>query len=197
MASVTRSVVAGLKTYLDTYMESLQSVYADFPNPGQKLKFPSASIFTGKPRFIPLQHHTHSIGELDPVTNKALVLKKVGSWNFDLQVDVWVDNKFDRHDLQEEFFAAFNSDIRGNGMNLQLPSYYNMWCHYSIDGFEYLDDEMGSQTNQWRVQFRVLADVGAILERLEHLVENVENNTEVLEEELQATEDTSYLTSFL
>lgn len=194
MASVTRAVIGGLRVFLDTGVLSLQSVYDDFPRPGQKLLFPSASIFTGKPIFVPFPHSTISTGAVDGVTGKTTFLKQVGVWNFDFQVDIWVDNKFDRHDIQEEFFNAFNSTQNTNGLNIQLSAYHNQWCHYFIDGFEYIDDEAGAQRGEWRLQFRVKADIPAVQTRMDHLITTVENNTGVpdsptTDEDLEREED--------
>lgn len=172
--SVTYALTRALAAYFKTAVPTLLEVYDDFPAPNQALKYPCGSIFTGAPQL--LNGLPYVVGKVAPVSPETrwTVRRCVGIWEFKLQVDLWLDNKFMRHDMQEQIVKAFAGGSVP-GVNLQLADYFGEWAHFSLVGHSFPDNEQESQRSEWRLKLDVLADVKCLVESLDYLVVEVDN----------------------
>lgn len=191
--AATKAIVKGLADYLLANMPSLKKAYYNFPNPTEKLEYPALSVFTRTPTFTPISPYV--IGKTEPteVERQVTVTKVIGRYDFTLQVDLWTAYKAQRDQLYEEMFLALSQDPEVPGLSLELSEYYDEWARFDIDQPEFVDDESGSQRNEWRVIVRVQANCRAVREYLAHLMETIENNLEtpdVIEESPEEDPDT-------
>lgn len=180
---LTKAVFSALRTHLLARCPTLEDLYDNFPSPTQKLKYPSGSVFMGNPRFVPLAPWVLSKGDeitSGPDSGKFPVRRIVGNNELRLQIDLWSDNKAKRHALWKEFFNGFNNNVGvAMGVSLQLADYYGVWCHYSIEDYEFIDSEAESQRSEWRIRVSVLVDCYSVIEQNETLIETIENNLEL------------------
>lgn len=198
---VTSAVLKGLAAELKARMPELKAVYDDFPTPNQNLSFPCASIFTREPDFMPSQPYvtkreTVASGDqdyaapgVDEIARKRITYT-FGKYVFNLQLDLWTATKFERHQLYESLFQAFNSDTRASGIRLKLSDYFDQWAAFLITGFRMQDSEEGSQRGEWRVIVDVTCDIRAMAQKLEYPMVTIENTIET-PNEIEAPEDTS------
>lgn len=192
--TATGSIIKALATYLKANVAGLQEVYDDFPSPSQKLKYPSGSIFTGSPKFHALTPYVIWKGSALP-NGKVPYKKVIGQYEFDLQLDLWVASKAQRHEIYELLVAAMNPSPTAPGLSLQLSSYHNEWARYLIRGLQYPDSEENSQRSEWRVKVDIVADIKCVASFTDYLIQTIENNVET-PNEIQAGEDDS-VTSIL
>ena len=174
--NITKAVSAALGEHLKENMKSLEQVIYDFPSPNVQLLYPSLSIMTGNPTFTAETPYILDQGEMDDETKMATVSRVVGTYEFDLQLDFWCRDKLERFRLYDEFFSAFHKDVDPMGLNLQLSTYYDVWCRYDQSGYRYEDRDIGSQRGEWRIIVSLLAQCRAVLEKSEFIIETIENN---------------------
>jgi hypothetical protein len=178
VSSAPSEVVEKLKTFLLANVAGLAKCYDGFPRPDQALVYPSCTILISNTAFTPMMPYVHRKGEIvenEDETIEALVQRCIGSYEFRLQLDIWCATKPLRHAMWEKFVQAFNKSAVP-GIDLQLTNYFDIFAHYSLSNFEFLDTEPGSQRDEWRIRATVLADCRAIVENTEHLITTIENN---------------------
>lgn len=189
--SVTKEVVKQFADFLKKNVRILKDVKEDWPSASQKLRYPSATIFTNIPEYEPL--FPYPLVPFDPnivLTKPEIKVKYVvGQYDWSLQLDLWTGNKFNRHDLYEEVFQAFHKQIRkiGNfnsrvpqtGLILTLDDYFKIPCIYTWAGYNFEDSEISSQRREWRVKIDILANTKAIVETDDFAILNTELQTDV------------------
>lgn len=175
--SASRAVVKALMEHLKASMPELAAVYDDFPNHNQALKYPALTVFTNEPKFENLMPYVHS--KKDPTGISSEVVKVIGQYEFRLQLDLWSKTKFERHDLYESLFRALNPNSLNPGLSIKLTEYYDLWCRYTFISFSFLGSEPESQRNEFRAKINVIADVKAVTESVESLMDTIENNLEI------------------
>lgn len=163
-----KELVHALAVYLKANMPSLHKANEEWPDPSVQLDMPCISIITKKPTyspFMPTEYHAVPTPGVDQnATPKNTVDILVGEWDQPLQLDLWCKSKEERSQIFDEFFKAFTPatvDIP-NGLSLQLPNYYNVWCRFDIDTYDYLDDEGSVQRSERRATISVLSNCPAI-----------------------------------
>lgn len=179
------AVKQSLCSYLEAEMPSIEQAIDDFPNPSENLVYPSATVFTSSPRYTSRDPYVASkgakiVGGADD--GKTPVRYVVGSYEFSLQVDLWTAYKAQRPDLYEEFFRAINKQMTPMGLSLPLTDYYGSIAHYHITGLAFIDTEGDSQRQDWRCKVDVICTVNHVFEKLEFVIETIENNTTITEE---------------
>jgi hypothetical protein len=174
--SAIRETVKALCAWLTTNCPSIVQVYDQFPSPGEKLNYPSASVHSTAPLFTPLFPYVIAKGAKDPDTGLTPVTKVVGMMDFTLKLDLWCAYKPQRDSIFEEIASAFslNSDVQG--IDLTLTSYFNECIHYSISNVQYIEDEASAQRNEWRVIVDVLVNMRNIKLYSLKTIETIENN---------------------
>lgn len=176
--SFTRSLQKTLITYLMTNMPELQKGYDEFPNAAQKLEFPSISLFMRDPKFRPAPPKEIFVGEIiteGENANKAPVRRYVGQYEFDMQLDFWCENKFQRHDLYEKFINLMTPSQDTNGVILTLADYYNEKVQIDSRDIQFLfDDQQTQQRSEWRFKVTIFGNARCIKEKLEYLIKTVE-----------------------
>lgn len=178
--SFTRTLSKGLIGYLKSKMPSIVEAYDEFPNPSQKLKFPSFSLFLQKPNFTPETPYTVYVGDViltGPDINKAIVRRCVGKYDLTIQLDFWCESKFQRHDIYEEFIQAITQANPSSGLSFKLEDYFNEWTHIDVNNVSFSEDsEISSQRNEWRFIVTISGNARCIRESLEYVMVNVESN---------------------
>lgn len=185
--SATRSVVKGLMELIKSRMPSIVAAYDDFPANNQNLKYPSFSIFTQQPKYTP--SFPYDIKILPKITDpsspdfgKAPVLYCTGRYEFSLQLDFWCESKFQRHDIMEEFVQAFTDIAPTAGVNLKLTEYYDEWIHSDFGEISFSDDsEISAKRTEWRFKVEITTNVKCIKEKMENLIETIEQTVETTE----------------
>lgn len=174
--NLTKAVIEALGTHLKTSIPALEQVIYDFPAANIQLKYPSLSIISGNPQFLP-ECGPYILDQDDTGTNhKAKVRRVVGTYEFNLQLDFWCRDKVERNKIYDAFFQAFNPEVDPMGLNLQLSRYHDIWCRFDQTGYRYEDSEISSQRGEWRVIVTLLAQCRAVLEKEEFIIETIENN---------------------
>jgi hypothetical protein len=172
--SCVKAVLENLGRHLKSKMPHLAQVIYEFPSANVQLRYPSISILAGNPQFTPL--HPYLLTQGQTQNNKASVKRVVGAYDFELQLDLWCRDKFERFSMYEEFFQAFNSQIMPMGLSLKMSDYYDVWCRYDLIGYDLDDSEISSQRAEWRARINLLANTRAVIEKTEIVVETIENN---------------------
>lgn len=199
--SSTRAIVKAIKDLILDRMESIEECFDDFPNANQKLKFPSASVFTQSPKFTPRQVYlVRDLGEItaneDPNKGKHKILYCIGSEDFKFNIDFWCESKFQRHDIYEEFKSAFSELEPNAGINVKLTEYYDEYIHLSFSDLSFeKDSEISAQRGEWRLTVDVTTNVRAMKVKLENMIEEIEQTVETSEGE--GFEDDSSGTDYL
>lgn len=193
MAEFTsRVVVKGLIANLKANMPALKQAYDDWPNPNQKLEFPSCSIFSGPMAFTPVMPYVTSKGAKITTgadTDKYPVRRVMGRWDFKLTIDLWADSKPSRATIENQLITAFNLNPDVAGIRIQLTDYYNEWVSFIIDRFSYPDSQEGSQRSEWRSKIEVLGTCRQVHEKNEFLIGTIENTLATPAEIVNTDED--------
>lgn len=172
-------MVKALAAYLKEKIPSLLAVNDGFPNASQVLKYPCATIFTGKPRITNLMPYVWSKDE-DPLASGADVGKYGvrtinGQYEFPLQIDVWLADKPSRHTYWELMDRALNPVPSVPGLRLALgEEYYGLPALFTVTDMDFMGDGDSSARNEYRVRIDVLADMKKIAESNEFLMQQLD-----------------------
>lgn len=172
------ALVASLQSYLAQAISGL-TVLAEFPDPNQRLKYPSLSIFSGDP-----QHQAFpptKVSQTTPDTQgRVVVTQFVGEYDLTMQLDLWCSSKPERDLYIGKVLNAINAqsmDLTGKrnptGLSLQLANYFGEWARYDIDGHSYRDDEQAAERRERRAKIRLLANVREITQRTYYVMKHV------------------------
>ena len=183
--------VTGVRTLVNHFVASivgLTDVLEEFPNPNQDLNYPSISVITkgdvGHTNWMP-SVFKKSDNVIDP--NKLDVVYTVGQYDFSLQVDLWTEYKPQRAEFFQKILDAMDKQFIDNeqpmGLSLILDDYHGAIARYDQVGYNYLDDESGSQRNEWRAIFDVLVSFPRLLLKTQpKIIESqIEHNVSVEE----------------
>ena len=179
--SITEVLPKVLGKYLKDNVDSLKEYYDEFPEANQMLKLPSVSVFCTTNEFRPMQPYIVK----KPIPSEVLSHKYrykyvVGMYDIGIQLDLWAGSKEERDDLFDSIFNALNPNISPMGVVLKLEEYFNQLCDIVYVEHTYADSEERSQKDEWRMTLRLLANVKAIRERRDYVIETTELNTEVI-----------------
>lgn len=178
---ITKSVVKALTDSLKAKMPSIVKAYEDFPNQSQPLEFPSFSVFTQQPKFNAISPYVlRKIAIPENTEGKFEIIKCVGNYDFDIQLDIWCESKYQRAQIYEQYFAAFHSVYPTMGLNAKMNGYFDEYISFVQTNLKFIDDgEMSSQRNEWRIKIDILGSCRAIVRTMEHLMETIENNVSI------------------
>jgi hypothetical protein len=175
--------IGALKTQLAAFLlanvPGLASALDGWPNPNQQLNYPAISIYTKTPKFTPLQPYIVAKGNPDPATGLADLLKCVGMYDLEIQLDCWTNYKPQRDKLVEGLLIAFNKNADVPGVDLTLTDYYNETTHLSIDSMAPVDDEAADQRGEWRALITVVLNLRVVMPSTGLLIQTIENNLDV------------------
>jgi len=170
---LTKEIIAALSQYLLANMASVtdsSQIREEWPESNEELgDYPAISIMTaGSPEYIPHMGPVEDSGVVNGADPNQYDYKySLGQYDFTLQVDIWTDYKEKRHQVYQEFWAAFHKQFVSQGyggLTLTLSNYHNAPVHFSMTGYNYGDSEEASQRKEWRVKIGVIANCEAILE---------------------------------
>lgn len=173
---VTSAISKGLIAYLKAGLPAIKAFSDDFPGPSQALQFPSITVFMRAPQL--LNGMPYVVAKAPDASGKTKITKVAGIYEIKMQLDVWCENKFVRHQLLEDIMQIMNPNPATMGLNLQLPDYYGEFAHFSVLGFDFPDNEQESQRSEWRIKIDVQADVHALFESLDYVITSIENTFE-------------------
>lgn len=165
-----------LSKFLLANVASLEMAIDGWPAPNQKLKYPAISIFAKIPKYTHLQPYVIKKNAI--VNHRATVLRCVGMYDFELQMDLWCSYKPQRDSLVENVINAFNLDPDSPGANLILEDYYNEPIHLSMASVQYMQDEAAAERNEWRAMLTIECNLRVITSQTNYLMENIENTLE-------------------
>lgn len=183
LKSVHKNVLYQLGKHLKQFMPSITDVLHEFPDPAIELSMPALSITLGNPVHSPLDPYVHSQDAANG-QNRAKVRYVTGMFDYQIQIDIWCRDKFERFNMIEEFRQAFNPEIVPQGLSLQLVDYWGVWCRYDVIGHNIDDSEGGSQRSEWRATINLLANTREITEREVYVVKTIENNLDTSDTEI-------------
>ena len=110
------------------------------------------------------------------VNNIAPVTKVNGMYDFRIQIDLWCDSKPQRHKMHEEFVDALNKDLNVTGLRLKLTDYFDEWVQFDLSSFDFMDNEDGSERDEWRIKYDLLANCRSITIGNQQIITTIENN---------------------
>lgn len=172
--SVSKELVLRLGNHLQKYVPGLGQVLNEWPNAGVELKYPSITILTKQPRFMPLSPYlmtkTDTLAEIDAEDAKQEIKYVVGAYEWPLQLDLWTKTKEQRHEFFQKLFLAFNTNPYVPGIVATMANYHNALARYDLDGFQYQDEEISAQRTEWRVTMNVLSQCKAIVAKDEFAI---------------------------
>lgn len=166
---VTKAILKELGDHLATGMPILKDVLLDWPDANRDLEYPTLSITTNSPSFLPLMPYEISAEDPD-VENKIKTLNVTGQYEWDLQLDFWTGTKPERHSIYAQFVAAFNSQYISGAredvaLALALQEYHGIFATYDQTNYSFPDGEDSSQRREWRLKVNILANTKQVLER--------------------------------
>jgi hypothetical protein len=181
--SVTEEVIKRLQLHIKDQMPQLKDIMKDYPQPNERLQYPSLSIFTKGPKFKAFSPYVFEQSPL--VAHKSTVKWVVGQYDFNLQLDLWCRNKEERNDVFDLLFNALNPIINPMGLSLKLKDYYDLWCRYDFVGYEFADSERSAQIAEFRTRVDLLASCKTIRVNKLYVMETIEleEHTELLDED--------------
>lgn len=172
------NVIAALKksliAYLVTEIPTLLKIYDDFPNPSEVLSMPCATVFTGSPSYASISPYITSQDSAGVGAHSAPVRYVVGSYEFPLQIDLWVPYKIQRTDFYDKLFNAINKVVNPMGLFLPLTDYYGEIAEIHITGFKYIEDEASAQRKEYRVKVDLRATVNHVVQKTENLMQDLQ-----------------------
>ncbi len=171
---VVKSCIKALGVYLLSEVVELQQYINGFPEANKDMNFPSISMSEiGDPLYIKEKNPTAlSLGTV--VDNKAVTIYDIGTWEIELQLDLWAKYKEQRNDIAVKVFIALTKDGPANPLILTLTDYFNQNCLYTSTTMTNESDEFASQVKEWRKRFRILVDVSAIQSQEEFVIIDTE-----------------------
>lgn len=166
-----------LVKYIKDNITELNNVYLEFPNHNEALEMPSCSVIT-----------SGNVGyrnEMPILWKKEADLSyyKTGSYNYTIVIDLWTEYKQSRGDIMEKIFDLFNKQFqetgRSLGASLNLVDYHNVIAHYSLNGYNYVDNEQGSQRDEWRARITCEVDFSRITTKVESDMTDIQLHNEI------------------
>lgn len=176
MAFIITEVTAQLASFLKTKIPDAQ-VLSEFPDPSQSLSYPTISISAMKPQFSPRSHVV--LGETVISETQSKIIYATGIWDLPLQIDLWANSKFQRAKFAEKLFDAFCSEAPSSGISLKLTRVFDIVCSYVLDSISEQDDEMSSQTKNWRAMAFVDANCFSVVEKTVSVIAETELTSEI------------------
>lgn len=79
----------------------------------------------------------------------------------------------------ENLFKALNPDIEPPGLTLTLKNYYGVLARYDFVGFQFEDEEITAQRQEWRAKLDVLGHHKAIRDRDDFAIKTIDPGLEV------------------
>lgn len=175
--SIAEAIPKALGEYLLTKVPALREWYDEFPSAHRTIRTPSISIFVSTPLNFTPQASPNIIKKPEDseiVDSKATVKVVVGQYDATLQLDLWTGSKEERDDLVDALFNALNPNVFSMGLVLEMPDYFNCLCDFLYDNHNYEDNEISSQTDEWRAQFDILISCKAVRESEEFIIEETD-----------------------
>jgi hypothetical protein len=188
--STTPNIEAVLRKLRDYLLEeiAIQDVVLNFPEPTQALKYPMISIirqgnaqlvFDAAGTFVLDTGDVVDTGTEEEPNRQAEVIYRVGTYNIELQLDLWCASKSKLETLYETLMDVMNPDLHPMGLTLTLDEYHDRPCHYVITGYNTASfGEQNAQRGTWRAIVGVLATCDAVKTKSEFLMETLETTIE-------------------
>lgn len=178
---ISEEIIKGLRSYLESQSLGFREIFNEWPAGNFSIKYPSLSILTvGTPEYRAKMNKP--IVLIGPVSNnKAKVLREVGFWEFDLQLDLWCKDKNQRTLFLRKLEEALDPNLIStgiSGLHIKLPEYHNDYCSYTYQGYSYEDGEISAQRREWRSILRVKADARSLREKTEFIITQTELDLE-------------------
>ncbi len=173
--------VEGLANWIRENLVGL-TVLEEWPYGNQQLKYPSVTLFSGRPKRMPLMPEI--ISQTDPDDNNQIVANEVvAEYDFSIQLDLWAKNKLERKQWLSKILTAFNAqemDITGqnnpDGLTLVLSNYFNMPVRYEVDYHQHKDDEQAAERQERRETISVLVNLREIRQRTYYAMRSIETH---------------------
>lgn len=170
--SVSKELMLRLGLHLQKYVPGLAQFFTEWPNTGQELKYPSITLITKSPKYMPLS--PYPVEKWDTEATLPNIKKEiayvVGAYEWPIQLDLWTKTKEQRHEFFEKIFKAFNTNPYVPGITTAMVNYHNALARYDLAGFQYQDEEISAQRTEWRVTMDVLAQCKAIVSKDEFAI---------------------------
>lgn len=160
------AAVTSLQEYLKKEIPKIRNISREWPNPSYKFKPPELSIISSLHQITPARPYV--VGQVQ-VKNIARYKYNflVGYVDFNLQVDLWTDNKEERQDLMQKISEVFNPEIdRSSGLSLVMDDYHDRRCRFEIDSTNIDDNDDSAIRSEWRYRIMVRCHTDLIVSKL-------------------------------
>lgn len=177
MLGANEAPIHELVEYMKANIESLKKVYLEWPNHNESLEMPCASILTvGSPEYTPKMPSLWK-------NEAGLSYYFVGEYNLTLQLDLWAEYKQTRGELMESVFDLFDKQFQDSGkslgISLPMTEYFDTIARYDLTGYNYGDNEEGSQRDEWRSKLTVLVNFQRVITKSESTMDEIKILPEV------------------
>lgn len=172
---LSRALIGEFAEHLRKTMPELREVIEHWPDPGQGLRMPCASIYGFSPQVRHFRPYVINQAELDAATGDQFAVKYAVAWyDLTLQVDLWTDSREDQHEIFEAFFQSMNSQFPVPGLSLTLSDYHDQIARYDYDAVEFREEEGEMTRMEFRTRATILSQCVAVMERDENLIKEGE-----------------------
>ena len=175
---LSEEIIKVLRKYIEgiTPAVGFKEIFNEWPAGNFTFDHPSLTILTvANPEYrANMNKPIKAIENFDAGTKQADVLREVGFWEFDLQLDLWCKNKNQRSEFLrklEELLDPNEASKGKAGLHILMPAYYNDICSYTYTGYSYEDGEISAQRREWRASLRVKADARSLRNNKEFIME--------------------------
>lgn len=143
-------------------------VYPEWPEANVQLALPSISIVTQQAQYVRSSPYLIGIGTV--VNAQATTTYCVGTYDVNMQLDVWAKYKIQRADLLDAVMN-FLQPVNPEGFMLQLAAYFNEWASVCVmGGPQWLDTEDSATRKEWRGKINLQATCRAVNTVNEHII---------------------------
>lgn len=164
------AAIDNLASYLAAQVTGL-TVIKEWPSANQALAFPTVSIFSNNPQYTNLQPYSDAC-TLPNAQNQVTTTWVVGEWDTTLQLDVWCRNKMERRTIGKAIKDAINKNVNPQGLSLQMADYFNAWARFDMSAYQLVDDEAGSQRQEYRTRIALLLNVKEMAQTTDYAIIN-------------------------
>ena len=175
---ITEEMIKVLRKHIEgiTPAVGFKEIFNEWPAGNFTMDYPSLTILTAaNPEYrANMNKPIVLIDNFDIDTKQADILREVGFWEFDLQLDLWCKSKNQRTEFLRKLEEILDPNLTSKGkagLHITMPDYYNDICSYTYQGYSYEDGEISAQRREWRASLRVKADARSLRDNVEFIME--------------------------
>lgn len=172
------TVIDSLINYLNTSErlgDKIDKFYSEWPEANRGEFDRSISCFTVSSDHNYVQPVLEKIEDISNEAVKVAATYRVGSYNMDLQLDIWCAYKAQRNELYKMFYEIMNEEMltkdwAPSGLSLKLENYFDTIARYDIVSYNFPDDQRSSQEDEWRARIGLRVHFDKKLQKVQYKI---------------------------